>query len=135
MGNREGAVTGKACVRDLLCGLGGGALYLLLLFAAAIFSDRHTAIMDARTITVKVCLLLSAIVCGVLAGRGAEKGRALHGLLAQSVLLLILGASLILSDGAAGFLSLVIDLVIMLFGAFAGTIGRRNRRRKRRGIR
>ena len=120
-------------LRSVLFGVAGAVLFFGLLLLAAALSDTRSEIMALKRPIVKACLLLSAFVSGALAGGRAEQERLPHALIAQCALLPVLLISAAVKHSEIQMLSFFIDVLLMLFGAFAGTILMKKRRHKRRG--
>ena len=83
----------KACGgywNDVLAGGVGTVLFLGLLFLGAVFSESRQEIISAGAWTARVCLLLGALLCGMLAGGRAGQRKLLHALAAGGVLLVVL---------------------------------------------
>ena len=110
-------------------------LFLGLLFLAAVLGERRSEIMSAPSVAAGVCLFVSALLCGLCAGGRAGERKLLHALAAEGtllalVLLFALGCGNTPRPG-----TLLLDLALLLFGAFAGTLRRGKGRVKRRGKR
>ena len=121
--------------RSVLSGGAGLAVFLLLLFLGALLCGNVNWLMNDSYPIAKGCLLIGAIVSGAAALRRGENRRFPHALAGEAWLLCTVAAIAAFSmrDGRIG--SFLIDLLLLLIGAFAGTILRTNRRLKRRGKR
>ena len=122
-------------LRSALFGVVGVVLFLGLLLLAAALSDTRSEIMELKTPIVKACLLISAFVCGALAASKAEQAKLPQALIAEGALLVVLLISAAVKNSEIQILSFFIDVLLMLFGAFAGTILKKKRGIKRRGKR
>jgi hypothetical protein len=125
----------KACGgywNDVIAGAVGTALFLGLLFLGAIISESRQEIMSAGAWTARVCLLLGALLCGMVAGGRAGQRKLLHAMAAEGVLFAVLLLCAFGCGKTPTLPSLLIDLAVLLFGAFAGTLRREKGRVKRR---
>ena len=116
----------------IMGGVGAVLLFALLLLAALIGESRRE-IMRAPFLSAGVCLFVSALLCGLAAGGRAGERKMLHALAAEGTLLALLllcaiGCGITPKPG-----TLLLDLALLLIGAFAGTIYRGKGRIKRRG--
>lgn len=117
---------------DVLAGAVGTALFLGLLFLGAVFSESRQEIMSAGAWAARACLLFGALLCGMLAGGRAGQRKLLHALAAEGVLFVVLLLCAFGCGKTPSLPSLLIDLAVLLFGAFAGTFRRQKGRAKRR---
>lgn len=124
---------GSTNVKCVLCGVFGVLLFLALIFLSALLSERHTILIDPKAPTAKACLFISALACGWMGSRAGERARFFHALSCEAPLFVFTIVIALLSGSSASFLSLAVDFVILLFGAFAGTLSVGGKRRKRRG--
>ena len=135
MKEREEAFPIREFSAALRYGLVGIGLLLALLFASAFLADSYQEVYLRPTLTGKICFALSALTVGFLCAGKARKGRLIQALIGESVLLL----GLLICIPAFGFhvnwISLIVDVVLMLFGAFAGSVLCVRPKRKRRGKR
>lgn len=122
-------------LRSLLFGVMGAVLFLGLLLTAAILSGKRSEIMELRRPIVKACLLLSAFISGAMAGGRAEQGKLPHALISEGFLFLLLAVTAVVNNSEVPVLSFLIDVMLMLFGAFAGTQLKNKRKNIRRGKR
>ncbi len=122
-------------LRAALFGVVGVALFFGMLLFTAVLSDTRSEIMEMKRPIVKACLLLSAFVNGTLAGSKTEQQKLPHALIAEGALLLVLLISAAIKNTEIQIPSLIIDVLLMLFGAFAGTILKRKPGNIRRGKR
>ena len=125
----------KACGgywNDVIAGAVGTALFFGLLFLGAIISESRQEIMSAGAWTARACLLLGALLCGMIAGGRAGQRKLLHAMAAEGVLFAVLLLCAFGCGKTPTLPSLLIDLAVLLFGAFAGTLRREKGRVKRR---
>ena len=118
-------------LRAALTGLAGCMLFFALLLLAAALSETHSEIMTLKQPIAKCCLLISAFVSGVIAGSGSREKRLLHALCAEAVLFLFFACCVLGRRSEVRPLSIFVDTLFMLFGAFAGTFFRPRRKNKR----
>lgn len=109
-------------------------LFTLLLFAAAL-ANQVTLIQNAQGATGKLCLFLAALLCGLLRAKESESGKLAAALLGELVLLAVLLVLCAIFGEPVFTISMLVDVLCLAFGAFAGTLlasrgGRRRRRRK-----
>ena len=121
--------------RSALRGAVGLAVFLLLLFLAAVLSDNAPWIMNGTYPIAECCLLVAAIVSGVASLRRVESRRFLHALSGETGLICLVAAIAAFSLREGRVLALLIDLFLLLIGAFAGSILHGKRRIKQRGKR
>ena len=110
-------------------------LLLLLLFLFAFLSDLHPAIAGSNLPIAKLCLSVSSVLCALLSAGSSEEKHLLHALSGESILFFLVCIIGIICGFSGGAFSLLIDIGIMLFGAFAGTILCGSGQHKRRGKR
>lgn len=122
-------------LRSVSLGAVGVVLFFALVLAAAGLGETETRIMEWKTPLTKAFLFIGAAACGMLAGRRAERGRLLHAFLSELPLLTALAVCVLSSASEPRFSSIAVDLLLLLFGAFAGTLLCGNRRIQRRGKR
>ena len=122
-------------LRSVLYGLLGAALFLGLLLLAAAVSGTQGKVMELKSIIAKGCLLLGALLSGILAGRRAGQGRLQRALAAEGVLLAVLMLCVLAIGAELRPKSICVDLLLVLIGAFAGTFLKRKQSVKRRGKR
>ena len=121
--------------RWILCGLLGVLVLFALTLTAAIICVRFASILSYRVYTMRMCLFLSALFCGCASARTAAQKRFLNALAGEGVLLIAVSAcTLAFHDGNEAF-PYLIDVGIMFFGAFAGTIIGTVRKKQRSGKR
>ena len=108
-------------------------LFTLLLFAAAL-GNQVAFIQNSQAVTAKLCLFLAALLCGLLRAKESETGKLLAALLGELVLLGVLLLLCALCGEQIFSSSMLLDLLCLFFGGFAGTLleGRGGRRRRRR---
>lgn len=109
-------------------------LFTLLLFAAALANQVH-ALQNSPAVTGRVCLFLAAVLCGQLRAKESETGKLAAALLGELVLLAALLLACALCGEPIFTISMLLNLLCLAFGGFAGTLlgsrgGRRRRRRK-----
>ena len=109
-------------------------LLTLLLFAAAL-ANQVSIIQNGQAVTAKLCLLLAALLCGLLRAKESESSKLVAALLGELVLLGVLLVLCALCGEPVFSISMLLDLLCLFFGGFAGTMlasrgGRRHRRRK-----
>jgi hypothetical protein len=122
-------------LRSVVIGGFGAVLCLGLLLLAAALGERRQEIFVNGNLTAKVCLFLSALCCGWIAGGRAGQRKLLNALTAEMALLAILLLCALGCGNTLKLTSVLLDLLLMLFGAFAGTVRWGKRSVKRRGIR
>lgn len=121
--------------RIALCALSGALILFILLFIAAMMSDKYQNAFIYRVYLSKLCLAVSSYFCGCIsAGRAARK-RVLHALAGESGVFLAAGILGLVFGFPGGPLAYLSDIGIMLFGAFAGALSVPRRRKQRRGKR
>ena len=135
MGKQTGKYAGGSYLSAALTGTAGALLFFGLLLLAAGISEGRPVILTHGDLTAKACLFLSALLCGLIAGRRAGQRRLLHALTAEGVILTVLMLCALGCENHIRFTSVLVDLLLLLFGAFAGTAQRRGRRVKQRGKR
>ena len=135
MEKQTGRKLGGSYLSAVMIGTACAVLFCLMLLLAAMVSESKPTILTHGAWTAKVCLLIIALLCGVLAGRRAGQRMLLHALTAEGVLLAFLTLCVIGCGNEIRFASVLIDLLFLLFGAFAGTEQGRRGRIKRRGKR
>ena len=108
-------------------------LFTLLLFAAAL-ANQLSLIQNGQSVTAKLCLLPAALLCGLLRAKESESGKLVAALLGELVLLAVLLILCLLCGEPVFSISMLLDLLCLLFGGFAGTLlaSRGGRHRKRR---
>ena len=123
---------GKLLARS---GIASGLLVLMLLACAA-FAPGNSFLTAHLNRAGEGCLLVSAVLCGALCagtGNGHRLMAALAGNGAVLVILLALGCAMKVPMGGKELLT---DILILVFGSFAGALltgnGRRRGSRKRR---
>ena len=133
MGNeREGVQRGL--IRIAKYGAIGAALFLSLTFAASALGGRRPELLLKSALLIKGLLCLSAFLCGSLCARRANERRILYALAGEWALLLICVICAFRFQNEHLLLSFGLNLLLCVFGAFAGTIafGGNKRRRRRR---
>ena len=119
----------------LIFGLFGVGILMLLLLVAAFLSENLPLLQTGNALTGKLCLTIAAIVCGILSAGKATQAKLLHATAGEwGLLLLILICSMVFGL-KNGVLSLLYDIGLVLFGAFAGALAGGNVRVQRRGKR
>ena len=126
---------GSVNLKCVLCGAFGVLLFFLLIFLLSLLSETHTILMNPKTPAAKACLFICALICGLIGGRAGERGRFFHALSCEAALFVLTIVIALASGPSASILSLAIDFVILLFGAFAGALSVGGKPRKRRGKR
>lgn len=109
-------------------------LFTLLLFAAAL-ANQVSLIQNGQAVTGKVCVFLAALLCGLLRAKDSETGKLAAALLGELVLLAVLLVLCALCGEPVFSTSMLLDLMCLAFGGFAGTLlasrgGHRRRRKK-----
>lgn len=121
--------------RSVLCGLGSTAVLMLFLLILAISSENSQFVNKHTLLCAKACLTISALICGKLSAGRKNSDRFAPALAGEGTLF----ACLILIGTIYGFhggwVSLLIDAMIMLIGAFAGALSLYRTARKQRGKR
>ena len=113
---------------------GVGAMFLFaLLLLAALIGESRGEIMRAPSLSAGVCLFVSALLCGLAAGGRAGERKMLLALAAEGTLLSLLLLCALGCGITPKPWTLLLDLALLLIGAFAGTIYRGKGRIKRRG--
>lgn len=106
----------------IFCGLSGILIFLVLVFLSAVLSNQHSIVFARKALSVKLCLAVSALLCGWSSARSAGEKRFLFALAGEGVLFIFAGICALSLSSEGGVLSFLIDAGIMLFGAFAGTL-------------
>ncbi len=136
MGKQLGKNVGGSYLPAAMFGTIGAMLFFGLLFLAAILGESNPIILAHDAWTAKICLFFSALICGSFAGKRAGQRKLLHALTAEGVVLAVLVLCVLCrGNDDICFTSVLIDLLLLLFGAFAGTWQRKRGRIKRRGKR
>ena len=109
-------------------------LLTLLLFAAAL-ANQVSFIQNGQAVTAKLCLFAAALLCGRMRAKESETGKLVAALLGELVLLAVLLALCAIFGKPVFSISMLLDLLCLAFGGFAGTMlasrgGHRRRRRK-----
>lgn len=121
--------------RSLLCGFASAALFLLLLFIGALLSETRHGLFEHSRLTAMICLGVCAVAGGIAAAGALRQSRLPYALAGESVLLAVVLIAGMVSGFRGGWIFLLADIGILLFGAFAGAISRIGIGRKRRGKR
>ena len=116
-------------------GLIGTMLLLVLLLFAAALANELTFVQNGQAVIGKLCLFLAAVVCGLLRAKESESGKLLAALMGELVLLAVLLILCALCGEPVFSGSMLLDLLCLAFGGFAGTLlasrgGRRHKRKK-----
>ncbi len=115
--------------RILLPALAGLLILVGILIFLSISSRIYQWTLSHGNYTTKACLMTASMVCGALsAGRVKEK-RFIFALAGESVLFVAVSVAEIEFGFPGGVISYIIDLTIMLIGAFAGTLFASRRRK------
>ncbi len=123
-------------VKLLTFGLISAGVFMLLLTAAALAQERVEILQSDKFPTGMICLAVSSVICGVLCSREKERGNILSALIGESVLFVILTVILLASDRETFGIRYILNIAVLLFGAFAGTLltsrrGQRHRRKRK----
>ena len=120
--------------RSLLLGCVCTAVFALLLFLASMLEAKLAFLQNGGFPTARLCLTLSALLCGLLCSKGHHTGKLPLALTGESVLWLAVTAIVLAANGDIFTLSYLLDMVCLLFGAFAGALasGRGGKRSKSR---
>ena len=121
--------------RSALRGAAGLAVFLLMMFLAAVLCDKAPWIINGTYPIGESCLLVGAIVSGAAALRSGDNRRLLHALSGEAGLICLVAAIAFFSEREGRMRAFVIDLFLLLIGAFAGSILRGKRHIKQRGKR
>ena len=108
---------------------------LLLLLIAAFLSDKISLIQNSKVLTGKLCLTIAAMVCGIMSVGKATKAKLLYAASGEWGMLLVILVCSMFFGLNNGLLSLLCDIGLVLFGAFAGALAGGNIRIQRRGKR
>ncbi len=133
MGKQFEKNAGEGYLSAAIVGIFGATLFFGLLLLAAMLGENKPVIPAHGALSAKICLFLSALFCGFFAGKRAGQKKLLHALTAEGVLLLALLLCALSRGNDIHYTSVLIDLILLLFGAFAGTGQRRRRKIKQRG--
>ena len=119
----------------LLMGAISAALFALLLVLAAMLEEKLLFLQGGKFPAAKLCLTLSAVVCGVLCTIGQEGRRFVRALIGESMLLAVVTVILLAADGDLFGIRFILNILCLAFGAFAGTLlgsqGKKRRRKRR----
>ena len=121
--------------RSLLAGCGGAFLLLLLLFLLALLSEKNLYLLKHSLAAARVCLAGAAIVGGLLAAGRTQHHRLALALAGESVILAVLIAAGLVFGFRGGWTAVLIDVGIVLIGAFAGGFAQPRGGQKQRGKR
>lgn len=121
--------------RLLVMGVISAVVFALLLVTAAVAEEKIMFVQNGNFPLAKVCLTLSAVVCGVLCTVGQEGRRFLRALIGETVLLAVVTVILLAANGDLFGITYILNIVCLAFGAFAGALlgsngGKRRRKRK-----
>ena len=126
--------TAQRIGKILLFGGAGALLFLMAALAAAAAAERSPALLSQSGVWMKALLFLTSALSGGLCARKAREKKLLYAAAGEwGMLLICLISALALHDGALRS-SFGINLLLIFFGAFAGTIafsGKKTRRRRR----
>lgn len=125
----------RTFANSALRGATGIPVFLLMLLLAAMLCGKANWIMNGNYPIAECCLLVAAIVSGASALRRGENRRLLHALAGEAGLLCLVAAIGAFSIKEGRINSVLIDLLLLFIGAFAGSILCGNRRIKQRGKR
>ncbi len=121
--------------RWILCGLLGVLALFALTLTAALLCGRFIPVFSYKVYTMRICLLLSSLICGCASARTAVQKCFLNALAGEGVLLIAVSACALAFHDGNGAFPYLIDVGIMFFGAFAGTIIGTARKKQRNGKR
>ena len=121
--------------RWILCGLLGALVFFALILTLSIICGRWTSVFSYKIYTVRFCLFLSALLCSYISARTATRKRFLNALAGEGILYLVISACAFAFFDGSGLFPFFIDVGIMFFGAFAGTIIGTVRKKQRSGKR
>ncbi len=119
----------------VVCGCISAVILILLMLASSLLSEKYKILFLRREVTAKICLALSAIICAFLIAKNVKEKRFLYALIGEGVILFTLLLTAIFIGFRSGWISVVFDIGIMLFGAFAGTLLPMNAGIQRKGKR
>ena len=133
--NRKEAGSIRDYRAAVVCGFISAAFLIVLLLVSSFLCEKFKLLFLRREVTANVSLALSAVSCGFLAAKRMKGKRFLYALLGEGVILLMLLMTGLFIGFPIGWIPLLIDAGIMLFGAFAGTSLPLNTGKQRRGKR
>ena len=119
--------------RLLFCGFAGAGVLLFLLLCAAYLSETFLMIHRYPNLTGKLCLMIAALFSGLLGARKAERKKMLYAAAGEWGLLLVILICSMVFGNRNGWVSILLDFIILLFGAFASALAAGKRRNQRRG--
>lgn len=129
----EGVWYGYA--RAAIFGIVAFGITLILLFGVSLICGRYHLLAEKNRLTAIACLAVASLLCGCLCAGTCRVNRFPHALAGEGVFFLLTVLLGLIFGFRGGWQSVLLDIGIMFFGAFAGTIirgGIRNRRPKRR---
>ena len=133
MGKQKEGSARSAVTRALLCGAAASVLLLVVLTAAALIAETEPELLRRSGLTARVCLVIAALLCGCIAAGRNKHHRLPLALAGEGVLFLAL---LVIGMGngfSGGWRSMLIDVGLLLIGAFAGAVLTGKKQNKRRG--
>ena len=116
------------------CGLLGSLVFFALLFTAAFLSDSYSILFTNKAWTARTCLAFGSLVSGWTAAKNASQKRLLNACAGEGVLLLIVFVCVLMFQSEANLISCVLDIGIMFFGAFAGSLFGTARKKLQKGM-
>lgn len=120
-------------VRAVIYGCAAFGVALLLLFFASLLCESYRVLAEKTRLTAIACLTISALLCGCLSAGAARENRFPHALAGEGAFLILAVLLGSVFGFHGGWQSILCDVGIMFFGAFAGTIIRSGIRKRRRG--
>ena len=121
--------------RAVIFGIVAFGITLILLFAASLICGRYHLLVEKTRLTAITCLAVTSLLCGCLCAGTCRVNRFPHALAGEGVFLLLTVLLGLLFGFRGGWQSVLLDIGIMFFGAFAGTIIGTARKKQRSGKR
>ncbi len=133
--NAKSSFDGACIRRAILSGLAGTSLFLLLILLLSLTLDKSILLQHHSAIAVKIVLMISGLLVGLFAPGSAYHNRLLLSLTGEGILLIFLIVVCFVCGTTGSWLSIAVDITILLFGAFDGALRRGRKRIKQNGKR
>ena len=109
-------------LRSFLIGAVGAALLTILLFGSAFLCNQFRFFASHTKMLGKACLIIATLFSGYAAAYCVKQMRLLHALAGEGGIFIIVSICSFAFSDTGNMISFLINLGIMLIGAFAGAI-------------
>ena len=135
MGKRRETILRRDWYRAPFCGCIAAVILSICLIVCAAAGERFGVLLVRRSLTARLCLMIAALFCGLASAGKAKQDRLPLALAGEGVMFAFVLMFGCVRGFQSGWISLLIDAGIMLFGAFAGAFSYRRPGIQRRGKR